>query len=205
LIAALPRAVVNVRAWTSAAARGSSTTTRVREPRGQRSRGFIVDRNGYILTNDATVRGASAIEVRLHDGRRLPAVLVAQDTRNDVAVLKINATGLPAIALGDSKALAAGQPVLVIGDGHGPNRMTTGALIHATRATGGNLAIDLPQATWGPLLNQFGQAVGIVTGIATLPGVTPTLTLAVPIDRVKPILRPLLAPSAPLAALGSDR
>jgi serine protease Do len=152
------------------------------------------------------VRGATVIEVTLHDGRRLTAGLVAQDPLNGVAVLKVKATGLPAIALGDSQALAAGEPVLVIGDRRGSDPTLTVVSIRATgAATGGNLAVDLPvsrQGSGGPLLNRFGQAVGIVIDSA---GETPTLTFAVPIDRVKPILRRLMAAAGPAVALGPER
>jgi S1-C subfamily serine protease len=175
----------------------------------RRNRGFVIDGRGYVLTNDKVVRGARAIEVTLHDGRRFAAVRVAQDPLNDVAVLKVKATGLPAIALGDSQALAAGERVLLIGEGSSSNRALTVATIRATGvATGGNLAIDVPvspQGSGGPLLNRFGQAVGIVTHSATLARETPRLTSAVPINRVKPILRQLLVALGPAVALGSER
>jgi serine protease Do len=209
LIRALTRAVVYVQAWKPAAAAGRPTARPIGEPQGppgRRDRGFVVDGRGYVLTNDEVVRGATVIEVTLHDGRRLAAGLVAQDPLNGVAVLKVKATGLPAIALGDSQALAAGEPVLVIGDRRGSDPTLTSASIRATgAATGGNLAIDLPvsrQGSGGPLLNRFGQAVGIVIDSA---GETPTLTFAVPIDRVKPILRRLLAAPGPAVALGPER
>lgn len=155
-------------------------------------RGFIVDGQGYIVTNDQGVSGAKSFEVTLHDGRTLPAALVARDHLNDIAVLKVEASGLPAIALGDSRALAVGERVLLIGSQDGRDRALTAATVRATgAATGGNLALDLPlrpKASGGPLLNRLGQAVGIVTD-----GGARTLTLAVPIDRVKPILGDLMA------------
>ncbi len=209
LIPALTRAVVYVQAWKQPAAPGRPMARPVREPQeppGRRDRGFVVDGRGYVLTNEELVRGATVIEVTLHDGRRLAAALVAQDPLNGVAVLKVKVTGLPAIALGDSQALTAGEPVLVIGDRRGSDPTLTVATIRATgAATGGNLAVDLPvsrQGSGGPLLNRFGQAVGIVIDSA---GETPTLTFAVPIDRVKPILRRLATAPSPAVALGPER
>ena len=89
---------------------------------GRGSRGFIIDGQGYIVTNDQLVSGASSIEVTLHDGRTLPAAVVIRDALNDVAVLKVEATGLPVLALGDSRALAVGERVLVIGSRGGLDR-----------------------------------------------------------------------------------
>jgi serine protease Do len=201
--------VVYVQAWKPPAGPGRPIARAVREPPGppgRRDRGFVVDGRGYVLTSDEVVRGATVIEVTLHDGRRLMAVLVAEDPLNGFAVLKVKATGLPAIALGDSQALTAGEPVLVIGDRRGSDPTLTVATIRATgAATGGNLAVDLPvsrQGSGGPLLNRFGQAVGIVIDSAVA---TPTLTFAVPIDRVKPILRRLATAPGPAVALGPER
>jgi serine protease Do len=185
--AAVARALVDVRPSkrpTAGADRPAAATPR--------HRGFIVDGQGYIVTNDPGVSGVKSFEVTLHDGRTLPAALVAEDRLNDIAVLKVEASGLPAIALGESRALAVGERVLLIGAQGGRDRTLTAATVRATgTATGGNLALDLPlrpKGSGGPLLNRLGQAVGIVTD-----GRARTLTLAIPIDRVKPILRDLLA------------
>jgi len=198
-IAALARAVVHVRPSKQAIMDRTTPAMPGRErpgAQGRGSRGFIIDGQGYIVTNDQLVSGASSIEVTLHDGRTLPAAVVIRDALNDVAVLKVEATGLPVIALGDSRALAVGERVLVIGSRGGLDRALTAATVRATgTATGGNLAFDLtlrPEGSGGPLLNRLGQAVGIVQGGASPAAGARTVTFAVPIDRVKPILRGLL-------------
>ena len=198
-IAALARAVVHVRPSKHAiTGRTAPAASGGERPGGQGrgSRGFIIDGQGYIVTNDQLVSGASSIEVTLHDGRTLPAAVVIRDALNDVAVLKVEATGLPVIALGDSRALAVGERVLVIGSRGGLDRSLTAATVRATgTATGGNLALDLtlrPEGAGGPLLNRLGQAVGIVQGGSSPAAGARTVTFAVPIDRVKPILRSLL-------------
>ena len=197
--AALARAVVHVRPSKHAiTGRTTPATSGGDRPgaQGRGNRGFIVDGQGYIVTNDELVSGASSIEVTLHDGRTLPAAVVIRDALNDVAVLKVEATGLPVIALGDSRALAVGERVLVIGSRGGLDRALTAATVRATgTATGGNLAFDLtlrPEGSGGPLLNRLGQAVGIVQGGSSPAAGARTVTFAVPIDRVKPILRGLL-------------
>jgi len=167
------------------------------------SRGFIIDRQGYIVTHDRTVSGANAVQVTLHDGRTLPAAVVARDRLNDIAILKVEQSGLPVIALGDSWILEVGERVLAIGNGGAVGRAPTVATVRATGAgSGGNLAVDLtpkPDGAGGPLLNHLGQVVGIVTDSATATGARPPLTFAVPVDRVKPIIRNLM--SRPVAGL----
>jgi len=174
-----------------AAAPGREPSERLPRP----SRGFIIDGQGYIVTCDQRLNGASFVDVTLDDGRTVGATVVARDRLNDVAVLKLDRRGLPAIALGDSEALAVGERVLAIGNGHGPDRTPTAATVLATGAgTGGHLAVDLPprpEGVGGPLLNNLGQAVGIVIDRAPPTGGTRALTFAVPVDRVKWIVRNL--------------
>ena len=78
--------------------------------------GFILTEDGYVVTNYHVVEGATAIDVILHDDTVYPAELVGQDATNDIAVLKVEATGLPAAALGSSKALNIGDMVAAIGN-----------------------------------------------------------------------------------------
>jgi S1-C subfamily serine protease len=197
-IRALARAVVYVRPSKRATTEADRATAATREGETTRSqarsnRGFIVDGQGYIVTNDQVVGEATSFEVTLHDGRRLPAALLARDRLNGIAVLKVEGSGLPTIALGDSRALSVGERVLLIGTKDGLERAPTAATVRATgAATGGNLALDpalSPEGSGSPLLNRLGQAVGIM-----VPGGEPRkLTFAVPTDRVKPILRNLMA------------
>ena len=202
-IAALMRAVVDVRFSKRTSTDHGAPRRTPAELHPRPNRGFIIDRQGYIVTHDRTVSGVSAIQVTLHDGRTLPAAVVARDRLNDIAILKVEQSGLPVIALGDSWILAVGERVLAIGNGGAVGRAPTVATVRATGAgSGGNLAVDLtpkPDGAGGPLLNHLGQVVGIVTDSATATGARPPLTFAVPVDRVKPIIRSLM--SRPAAAL----
>jgi S1-C subfamily serine protease len=200
------RAVVDIRRSTTAPDRGSAApTSLVNPPRAHR--GFIVDRQGYIITSDHFVGGAGTVEVTLHDGRVLGATVVARDRLNDVAVLKVDRAGLPAMALGDSGALAVGQRVLGVGNGSGLERRPVVGIVLGTGAgTGGHMAIDLPpgpEGVGGPLLNHLGQAVGIVTERAPATDGRRALTFAVPVDRVKSVLA--TATSHPLTEEQAER
>ena len=202
-VVALTHAVVSIRAVALSAEGRSPTGVPGRAPpRTQPCRGFVIDAHGYILTNDRVVRDVGAVEVTLHDGRTLPATVVARDALSDIAVLKVEATGLPTIPLGSSRALVIGEPVLSVGvRGDGADGAMTTATIRATgAATGGNVAVDLPsrpEASGGPLLNRLGQAVGILVSSLTPAGDGRALTFAVPIDRVKPLLGELTAARGP--------
>lgn len=204
----LLRAVVRLRTWR--APPGGSPAGRVRSAglssalQVRNERGFLIGTDGYLVTGDRAVGGAQHIEVLLHDGRTFQASLVTRDPLNDVAILKIPATGLPAIALGDSHELVVGEQVVVTGATPGSDRTLAPVTVRATgRATGGNVVIDLPprpEAWGGPLLNRRGQAIGMLTSDAGASS-TRSMSFAVPIDRVKAVLRAM--PSA--ASVVSDR
>jgi serine protease Do len=184
----LLRAVVRLRIWK--ASPGTGPRGEARSPlQARNERGFLVDAAGYVVTDHRAVSDAGHIEVLLDNGRTLQASLVARDPLNGVAILKIPATGLPAIALGDSRDLVVGEQVLATG----PDRALTAGRLRATgRATGGNLVIDLPPAPaarGGPLLNRRGQAVGILTSDGGSADPARSMSFAVPIDRVKAVLR----------------
>jgi len=202
-------AIVYVEAGSSAAGSVRPPTSPRRNPTLGRARGFVVDAQGYIVTSAKWVGDTVAFEVTLYDGRRLPAVLVAEDTLNDIALLRVNATGLPVIALDDSRGLATGERVLVIGDGPEAEGVFREATVRATgRATGANLAVDLGVSAPGagaPLLNRLGRAVVMVTNSPGFAGEATPLTFAVPIDRVKPLLRQLKSARGPTSALAPGR
>jgi S1-C subfamily serine protease len=183
-MAPLVRAVVRLRVAKAGAADSAARS----------ERGFLVDSQGYIITSARVVSEARRIEAILHDGRTLTAELVARDPLNDVAVLKVPATGLPTIALGDSGSVVTGESVLAAGP-PGRDRELTVATVRATgAATGGNLAVDFatrPGGWGGPLLNRRGQAIGVLTDAGGAGGAQRSTTFAVPIDRVKGLLRNL--------------
>jgi len=163
--------------------------------RPQAIRGFIIDELGHVVTSNRRLGDSTALEVTLLDGRRLGATVVVRNWLNDIALLRLDRRGPALIALGDSHALAVGDRVAAIGDAGGRDRVVMPATILATGAgTGGNLAIDLsptPDGVGGPLLNSVGQAVGIVVDAAPSTGGSSNVTFAVPVDRVKSLLRDL--------------
>ena len=173
------------------AASGRATS----ELRQQPIRGFIIDEFGHVVTSNTRVGEATSLEVTLSNGRRLGATVVVRNWLNDVAILRLDRRGFALIALGDSGSLVVGDRVLAISNEIGPDRTVTPATVLATgNGTGGNLAVDLaptPDGVGGPLLNSAGQAVGIVVDGAPSTGGSRRLTFAVPVDRVKPLLRNL--------------
>ena len=180
--AALVRVVPS---WTS----GRETPAQAR-PAGL---GFVVDPSGYIVTSEQLVRGARSVAVELAGGQRLPVIEIRRDPLSDVAILKVDAMALPYVALGQSGALKVGDAVVAIGsprdrDGETPLHVTSTGV-----ATGGDLATDAPipsQTVGGPLINSAGHAVGIATTSDHHgQGRGGNVGRAVPIDRVKPILR----------------
>ena len=91
---------------------------REQRPRGVGS-GFIIDADGYIVTNHHVVDGSKSIEVQLSDGRTFQPKVIGSDPETDIALLKIDATGLPMIPLGSSSTLRVAEPVMAIGNPSG--------------------------------------------------------------------------------------
>ena len=166
--------------------------------------GFIVDRSGYILTNNHVVDGAEEIKVTLTDERRFRAVLVGSDRFTDLAVLKIEARNLPTVELADSSRLAVGQPVVAIGSPlwiEGGPTVTAGvvsALGRSMEEPGLPILHNLIQTdaainagnSGGPLLNLAGRVVGINTAI--IPAAH-GIGFAISANVARPVLRGLIA------------
>src|SRR5262245_21007744 len=94
--------------------------------------GFIVNKEGYVVTNEHVVRSVVDLRVRLYDGRELPACVVGADTPTDIALLKIeSSTPLPVLPLGDSEAVRVGDPVIAIGNPYGFNHSVTAGIVSA--------------------------------------------------------------------------
>ena len=93
--------------------------------------GFIIDASGVIVTNNHVIDNASEIKVTLDDGRELTATLIGRDPRTDIAVLKIDATGLPTVTWGDSDTLALGDPIIAIGNPFGIGTTVTSGIVSA--------------------------------------------------------------------------
>ena len=94
--------------------------------------GFIISEDGYILTNHHVVKDAEKVIVRLNDRRELEAVVVGSDKRSDIALLKIAATGLPTVKIGESAKLESGEWVLAIGSPFGFDHSVTAGIVSAT-------------------------------------------------------------------------
>jgi serine protease Do len=153
--------------------------------------GFIISADGYVLTNNHVVADAEEIIVRLPDRSELQATLVGADPRTDVALLKVEGSGLPVVKLGKSADLKAGEWVLAIGSPFGFDHTVTAGIVSAT---GRNLpresyvpfiqtdvAIN-PGNSGGPLFNLQGEVVGINSQIFTRSGGFMGLSFAIPID-----------------------
>jgi len=151
--------------------------------------GFILTSDGYIMTNAHVVDGADEVTVTLTDKRELKARIVGADARTDVAVVKVDATGLPTVKIGDADKLKVGQWVMAIGSPFGlDNTVTAGIVSAKQRDTGDYLnfiqtdvAIN-PGNSGGPLLNMRGEVVGINSQIYSRSGGFMGISFAIPID-----------------------
>ena len=170
--------------------------------------GFVFDPNGWILTNKHVVTGATSIRVVLNDTRTFSGKVYGTDPLTDLAIVKIDATGLSAAPLGSSANLVPGQLAIAIGDplGSYANTITTGVVsglgrqIRAgdvTQSSSEQLnnliqtdAAINPGNSGGPLLNSSGQVIGINTAVASS---AQGIGFAIPVDVAKPIMRQALA------------
>jgi len=157
-------------------------------PRGVGS-GFILTPDGYVMTNAHVVEDASEVLVTLTDKREFKAKLIGADKRTDVAVVKIEATGLPAVKIGDIGKLRVGEWVMAIGSPFGlENTVTAGIVSAKQRDTGDYLpfiqtdvAIN-PGNSGGPLINMRGEVVGINSQIYSRSGGFMGISFSIPID-----------------------
>lgn len=151
--------------------------------------GFIITPDGFIMTNAHVVQGADQVIVTLTDKREFKARIIGLDRRTDVALVKIDSTGLPAVRIGDVGRLRAGQWVMAIGSPFGlDNTVTAGIVSAKARETGEYLpfiqtdvAIN-PGNSGGPLINMNGEVVGINSQIYSRSGGFMGISFAIPID-----------------------
>ncbi len=156
--------------------------------------GFIVSRDGVILTNAHVVDGAKEVTVKLVDRREFKAKVVGKDDQSDVAVLKINATNLPIVKLGDSSKAKVGEWVVAIGSAYGFENTVTAGIVSGTARSlpNGNyvpfLQTDVavnPGNSGGPLFNLNGEVIGINSQIYSRNGGFQGLSFAIPINVAK--------------------
>lgn len=158
------------------------------QPRGVGS-GFILTSDGYIMTNAHVVEGADEVLVTLTDKREFKAKTIGSDRRSDIAVVKIEATGLPAVKTGDVSRLKVGEWVMAIGSPFGlENTVTAGIVSAKQRDTGDflpfiqtDVAIN-PGNSGGPLINMRGEVVGINSQIYSRSGGFMGISFAIPMD-----------------------
>ncbi|MBC8107717.1 MAG: trypsin-like peptidase domain-containing protein [Anaerolineae bacterium] len=174
-------------------------------PRGSLGSGFIIHANGYIVTNHHVIDGAREITVELIDGRKLPAELVSSDPDNDLAILKVATTeALPALSLGDSSDLLIGEPVIAVGNPLGySHSVSTGIVSALHRELKPSQEVTLadvlqtdaainPGNSGGPLLNAYGQVIGINTAIR---GDAQNIGFAIQVNRLRDLMPELLNPA----------
>jgi serine protease Do len=157
--------------------------------------GFVVSGDGFIVTNAHVVENAEEITVRFSDKRELIAKVIGADTRSDVAVIKVEATGLPVVKIGDTKKLRVGEWVIAIGSPFGFSNTVTAGIVSATSRENlsGDPNLDAvpfiqtdvavnPGNSGGPLLNMRGEVVGINSQIFSRTGSFAGISFAIPID-----------------------
>ena len=153
--------------------------------------GFIISKDGYVMTNYHVVKDADEIIVRLSDRRELKAEVIGVDPRSDVALLKIDATGLPVVNIGESGDLEVGEWVLAIGSPFGFDHSATAGIVSAKGRSlprenyvpfiQTDVAIN-PGNSGGPLFNQAGEVVGVNSQIYSRTGGYMGLSFAIPIE-----------------------
>jgi serine protease Do len=176
---------------------------RPRELRGLGT-GFVVDKNGVILTNNHVVEGADAVQVKLSDEREYPGKVVGTDPPTDIAVVRIDTKDLRPLPLGDSDAIEVGDWVVAIGNPFGLSHTVSAGIISGKGRTRQDVPLDPagyydfvqtdasinPGNSGGPLLNLKGQVVGMNSAIRS--GGAQGIGFAIPINMIKQLLPMLL-------------
>lgn len=165
-------------------------------PRGaSMGTGFLISSDGYLLTNHHVIEGADEVKVRLSDRREFAATVVGSDPESDVAVLKIDATGLPMLRMGDASTVKPGQWAVAIGSPFGLEQSVTAGIVSAVQRSNPyanqryvpfiqtDVAINRGNSG-GPLLNVAGEVIGINSQIFSNSGGYMGVSFAIPIDVV---------------------
>ncbi len=164
--------------------------------------GMIVSEDGYILTNNHVVRGATELEVTLFDGRKLVAKVVGADAHTDVAVIKVEAKNLVPVVLGDSDAIEVGEWVLAVGSPFGLHQTVTAGIVSAKGRAGVGItdyedfiqtdAAINPGNSGGPLVNLHGEVIGVNTAIASRTGAFNGIGFAIPSNMARRVMDSLI-------------
>jgi serine protease Do len=173
------------------------------QPRSGTGSGFIVTKDGYILTNNHVVANADRVTVTMLDNRKFVAKVVGRDPDTDVAVIKVEATDLPTVTLGDDRKTRIGQWVVAIGNPLGLDFTVTAGIVSAKGRSQLNLpgrtsyaiqdfiqtdAAINPGNSGGPLVNIHGEVVGINSAIASPTGFNAGYGFAIPVTLAKQVM-----------------
>jgi serine protease Do len=165
--------------------------------------GVIATKDGYILTNNHVVDGADEVKVALQDGREFTAKVIGRDPKTDVAVIKINANNLPAVAMADSDKVEVGDIVLAVGNPFGIGQTVTTGIVSAT-GRGGTVGLDYedfiqtdaainPGNSGGALVDVEGRLIGINTAILSRSGGNQGIGFAIPVNLARSVMDSLVS------------
>jgi len=172
-------------------------------PQEGQGSGFILDRDGHILTNYHVIQDARQIDVTLHNRKKYRASVVGADRSHDLAIIQIKAPDLSPMALGDSRNLQVGQKVYAIGNPFGLAGTLTSGIVSSIRQVQEPDGVTIDEAiqtdaainpgnSGGPLLNSHGEVIGINTMIASNVGQNAGIGFAIPVNTAKAVLNDLL-------------
>jgi S1-C subfamily serine protease len=172
-------------------------------PQEGQGSGFIIDKEGHVLTNYHVIADARQIEVTLHNRKKYRATIVGTDRSHDLAVIQIKVPDLSPMVLGDSKNLQVGQKVYAIGNPFGLAGTLTSGIVSSIRSVQEPDGINIDEAiqtdaainpgnSGGPLLNSHGEVIGINTMIASSVGQNAGIGFAIPINTAKAVLNDLI-------------
>ena len=162
--------------------------------------GFVIEDDGYIVTNNHVVADAAEVKVRLADEREFDAEVIGTDPQTDLALIKIDATGLPELTLGDSDAIRVGEDVIAVGNPFGLGGTVTRGIVSAlARDINAGPYVDFIQTdaainrgnSGGPLLNLEGEVIGVNSAIYSPNGGSVGVGFAVPSNTVETVIAQL--------------